>query len=259
MVTAVESRTLTGLIPPRSVSNRIWPGRGGLAIHWGGEAQRLTNESNHSACRARLRAWQQFHMETRGWVDLAYNWVICNHGAVMVGRGWGVRSAANGTDDANDRYLAACWMGGDGDSNASTTALAAFAWLVDEVRRRGAGRDVEPHRKFFNTTCCGVFLTRQAADWDVRVPHQTGANDTMPPRFPLPAGYYFGPRSGPMESVSGYYGHRSDLAVWQSKVGLKGDGLYGPLTAAATRALQTRKYLKVDGKIGPQTWAAAWR
>ena len=83
------------------------------------------------------------------------------------------------------------------------------------------------------------------------------------PAFPLPRGYYFGPKSGPRESVSGYYSHRGDLRRWQAKMATRGwrlvaDGLYGPATEDVVRAFQREKGLTVDGKIGPQTWAAAW-
>jgi peptidoglycan hydrolase-like protein with peptidoglycan-binding domain len=85
------------------------------------------------------------------------------------------------------------------------------------------------------------------------------------PRFPLPSGWYFGPRSGPLQSVSGYHGHRADLQRWQQQMRWRGwlrmiaDGLYGPVTARVTREFQAEKGLQVDGLIGPVTWSAAWK
>lgn len=83
------------------------------------------------------------------------------------------------------------------------------------------------------------------------------------PAFPLPWGWYFGPQSGPRESVSGYHGNREHLARWQSRMAMRGwsiaaDGLYGDQTRDVARAFQAEKGLTVDGKIGPDTWAAAW-
>lgn len=85
------------------------------------------------------------------------------------------------------------------------------------------------------------------------------------PRFPLPSGHYFGPKSGPTASHSGYYGaaDRAGLRVWQKQVrkrisSLGVDGLYGPATASAARAVQRAAKLDQDGLIGPQTWRAAW-
>lgn len=83
------------------------------------------------------------------------------------------------------------------------------------------------------------------------------------PAYPLPRGYYFGPKSGPVQSVSGYYNHSADLKVWQSQMQARGwninpDGLYGPQTAGVAEAFQKQKGLEVDSLIGPETWAAAW-
>lgn len=83
------------------------------------------------------------------------------------------------------------------------------------------------------------------------------------PAYPLPDGSYFGPATGPVSSVSGYYSHNADLQQWQQRMKERGwvitvDGLYGPQTESVTRSFQTQKGLTVDGLIGPQTWAAAW-
>lgn len=92
----------------------------------------------------------------------------------------------------------------------------------------------------------------------------TPKTEAAPP-FPLNNLWYFGPRSGPQESVSGYHGHREDLRRWQQQMQRRGwkfdhgaDGLYGPETATIARLFQKEKGLKVDGLIGPATWRAAW-
>lgn len=83
------------------------------------------------------------------------------------------------------------------------------------------------------------------------------------PGFPLPAGSYFGPKSGPGRSVSGYFSNREDLRRWQARMAERGwriaaDGLYGPDTKRVATGFQREKGLSVDGLIGPDTWAAAW-
>ncbi len=91
------------------------------------------------------------------------------------------------------------------------------------------------------------------------------------PKFPLRKGWYFGPESGPDESVSGYHGNSGHLARWQKQMrtgravppakvawNLAVDGLYGPETERVTRAFQAEKGLHVDGLIGALTWRAAW-
>lgn len=99
--------------------------------------------------------------------------------------------------------------------------------------------------------------------------------------FPLPAGYYFGPKNGGDRSVSGHHGRRfagikdsshlirftEQLArrgwsigrgrTWLSRSG--NDGLYGDEYAALIRAFQKDQGLPVDGLLGRQTWEAAYR
>ncbi len=42
--------------------------------------------STRDECAARLRAIQAFHMDTNGWNDIGYAWVVCRHGDVFQGR-----------------------------------------------------------------------------------------------------------------------------------------------------------------------------
>lgn len=81
--------------------------------------------------------------------------------------------------------------------------------------------------------------------------------------FPLPAGWYFGPEDGPVESVSGFHSYREDLIDWQTQMQARGwiiepDGLYGTSTGDVAEAFQEEKGLKVDRKIGAETWDMAW-
>ena len=83
------------------------------------------------------------------------------------------------------------------------------------------------------------------------------------PAFPLAGDSYFGPRSGPSTSISGYYSHREDLRRWQQRMADRGwaitaDGLYGDQTGTVAETFQTEKGLRVDGLIGPDTWRMAW-
>jgi peptidoglycan hydrolase-like protein with peptidoglycan-binding domain len=80
--------------------------------------------------------------------------------------------------------------------------------------------------------------------------------------FPLPLGYYFGPLSGPNESISGMAADRSDakyrpdIARIQAVVDVRRDGLYGPLTIRAVTGWQAAHHLEADGLTGVRTWRA---
>ena len=89
------------------------------------------------------------------------------------------------------------------------------------------------------------------------------------PPFPLPSGYYYGPASGPTQSVSGQYppyggpNGAAGLKQWQGQMAARGwtisaDGFYGNQTAGVARQFQQEKGLSVDGLIGISTWNTAW-
>ena len=98
--------------------------------------------------------------------------------------------------------------------------------------------------------------------------------------FPLPRDYFFGHKSGPSESVSGYYGRKfhsvSDttwLKRFADQLGKRGwsvgkgkqylgrygnDGKFGDEYVRLVKAFQSDMGLAVDGFIGPKTWEAAF-
>lgn len=149
------TREACGLRKPRSISRNIRPASGGVAVHYGGPAVSIPN---HLTCLRVWRGWQDFHMDGHGWVDIAYTMGYCQHGYVFAGRGAGIRTAAQGTNDGNDRFYAAVWLGGAGQV-PTTRALDALEWCVAELRRSGgAGLAVKPHSSFHTTECPGDLL-----------------------------------------------------------------------------------------------------
>jgi hypothetical protein len=112
-----------------------------VAVHYTGmnaDERRL-----HANCARRIRAIQAYHMDEQDWLDIAHNHVFCRHGVVFAGRGFGTRSAANGTTEANDAYFAICFLGDDSAGRADVTleARRILTALVRAYRRRYPGRD----------------------------------------------------------------------------------------------------------------------
>lgn len=157
------TRSDAGLARPRSRSTNISPENGGTALHYGGDNVPV---SAHRDCVRIWKGWQDFHMNTRGWVDIAYTMGVCQHGYAFAGRGTGTRTAANGTNHGNSTHYAVCWIGG-ARQRPSSAALSAFAWCIQELRKNGrAGLSVKPHSHFRSTGCPGSHIRSAASEVD---------------------------------------------------------------------------------------------
>jgi Putative peptidoglycan binding domain len=119
---------------------------------------------------------------------------------------------------------------------------------------------------------------------------ELGGGSTPPPAthpapgpavaFPLPRGYYFGPKDGGDSSVSGYFNRtfngktdRQWLQEWTDQLVRRGwsvgqyktylthygnDGYYGAEYRTLIEAFQRDQNLSVDGQLGYDTWTAAY-
>lgn len=153
------TRAAWGARRPKSEPMRIGT-VDGVAVHWEGPP---IGAHPHAACADRVQSIQRFHMDTRGWNDIAYNFVVCPHGSVYEGRGWGARSAANGTQMANEHYHAVCYLGGEGDPFTSAAKSAIVQAVAESRRRYPAGSAVVPHSVFRPTACPGDVIRRWLA------------------------------------------------------------------------------------------------
>lgn len=146
------SRKQWGARAPRSVSRTINPAKGGVTFHWEGPHM---GAFGHDKCAGKVRGIQRYHMESRGYADIAYTALVCPHGHVYEGRGIGVRTAANGTDAGNDSWYAVCSLAGEGDpfTDAEKRGLRdAASWLRSSG---GASGRVSAHRDHKATACPG--------------------------------------------------------------------------------------------------------
>ena len=139
------TRAQWGARPPRSRPPEDFTG---ATAHWEGPHM---GTFPHASCPAKVRGIQAFHMDARGWSDIAYNAVVCPHGYVFEGRGRGVRSAANGTNVGNDADGAVCYLGGEGDPFTPEGAAA----MADALHWLSPGGQRHAHRDWKPTTCPG--------------------------------------------------------------------------------------------------------
>lgn len=257
--------------------------RSGLVIHYDSADQNLASKP-HSACVAYWKRARGFHTgPSRGWTDIGYSFMACAHGYVMEGRGLFRTQAAQPGGNTSHYSVTLATGPDDVVTDVQINAVRQLREWLMEPESSIAGT-VKGHRDFISTSCPGTKAYRMVQDgtfrkkakWGKDVPKEPTPTEPGPapspkpnpgtskaPKFPLPKGWYFGPKSGPASSVSGYYSHREDLRRWQQRMRNRGwvisvDGLYGDQTKGVALAFQREKNLGVDGLIGAQTWKAAW-
>ena len=165
-------RETWGARQPRNVTPLTNADIRGTAVHYSAMAA----SDDHAACDDRVRQIQNGHMDGNGWSDIAYSWLTCQHGYAYQGRGWGIRTAANGTNAANDRYHAVCFLGADreGRDDVTPTGRKAIASVIAQGRQLyPKGWEVRLHRDFKATACPG----NELASWvraDMPIDWETG-------------------------------------------------------------------------------------
>jgi hypothetical protein len=126
----------------------------GVCIHWEGAGWAWPWA--HTTCDDKVRAIQNYHMDVRGWSDIAYNFLGCPHGYVFEGRGLNRRSAANGGTDQNTYWYAVQCLWGSRSGSPPGALLVAGRDAIDYCRNRGgAGIALRGHRDLKSTDCPG--------------------------------------------------------------------------------------------------------
>ena len=126
----------------------------GCCVHWEGEGWAWPWA--HSTCDDKVRQIQAYHMDGKGWSDIAFNFLACPHGYVFEGRGLNRRSSANGTWDANTWWYAVQCMWGSKSGSVPEALLTAGRDAIDYCRLKGgAGPELRGHRDLHETDCPG--------------------------------------------------------------------------------------------------------
>ncbi|GAA2622745.1 hypothetical protein GCM10010425_17090 [Streptomyces spororaveus] len=213
---------------PETLSFSPW--RGGVVVHHLGPGKEA--QSRHDDCAAHVRDIQRMQMDPPFWSskdtydDIAYNYLVCNHGIVFEGRGSDVRSAANGAEPpskvkipgANQDYFAVCGMMALEDEvhgEMVATIRELVGWLRSNAQ---AGPLVRGHLDVFDTECPGKlypYLTSGAF-----LPPGGGDDGPTPPKPSQPLFYYSRSQWGarppkevtrvPLSERTGFTVHYSD-------------------------------------------------
>jgi peptidoglycan hydrolase-like protein with peptidoglycan-binding domain len=214
----------------------------GVTFHWEGPHMGVYRPDQYAGV---VRGIEKFHRQTRGWLAIAYNWLVDPHGQVFEGRGAFKRSAANGTNDGNESSEAICYIGGIGDP-FTEEAARAIGNLVAWRRHQGVGNKVWTHDNWRPTQCPGLALRQFALG---------GIGEVMPD--PLPQVYRWELR--PTMALDTYGLHVSEWKQRLAKVlgrWIGESGEFGDTTRLLTMEFQHAVGLDPDGIAGPKTQLA---
>jgi hypothetical protein len=105
---------------------------------------------------AYMRAIQNFHMDTRGWGDFAYNFAVFQDGRVYRGRGRNRVPAAQLGHNTGTVATLCVLANGEHPSDAMVRSLGALKDYLDS--RLGRDLPVRPHSAVTGTECPGPEL-----------------------------------------------------------------------------------------------------
>jgi len=125
----------------------------GYALHWPGMAKPINaaGETGKVRVASALRGWQAYHMDVRGWSDIAYMGAVDQAGRKWTLRGINIKSGANGDADVNRRFGAFLLILAPGEQPSAAMVRSAqeigaeFCARFTGARRKPYGhKDVRP-------------------------------------------------------------------------------------------------------------------
>ncbi|MDT9688202.1 N-acetylmuramoyl-L-alanine amidase [Streptomyces sp. P9(2023)] len=235
----------------------------GVKVHYLGTAY---SSRPHAECAAYVRQIRASHLanKTENYVDIAYNFLVCEHGDVFEGRGAHKRTGANGTAALNTQDYAVCaLLGSSGLTKPTEAMLHGLRDAIEELRANGrAGSWVGGHKDGHPTSCPGDALY----DWVQRgAPRPATAAEPKPTPGPKPsvdlsklvaAAKADPPKRGTPVSYYGTKTVESALVAEGLLARDVADGHYGTATVRAYAAWQRKcgyKGADADGIPGPES------
>jgi hypothetical protein len=134
----------------------------GVVYHWPGSNENLLGLTLSQVC-SRLRGWQNYHMDDRGYCDIAYQWAVADIGGVahvFPLRTFSKKSAAqdnpNRAGSENSEWYAVLVLFGMDDAKVTSALLEGMRWCRNKaLARTSSATETVPHSYFGDTDCPG--------------------------------------------------------------------------------------------------------
>uniref|UniRef100_A0A1V1FYX0 Peptidoglycan-recognition protein n=1 Tax=Reticulitermes speratus TaxID=60591 RepID=A0A1V1FYX0_9NEOP len=160
----IISRSQWGARPPKGTPTKLpSPPVPYAVIHHGGSNAYC---STQTSCAAIVRSYQNHHIDTNGWNDIGYNFVVGEDGNVYEGRGWdnfGAHEPAY-----NSRSIGICIIGDFTARLPNQAALNAVRQLIQcgvEKNKIRSNYSLKGHRQGGSTSCPGNRLYQELTTW----------------------------------------------------------------------------------------------
>jgi len=107
------------------------------------------------------RSYQRYHMDTRGWSDMAYNFGVGQSGTILAGRGWKKQGGATGSPE-DRKSLSICAIGNFEKQQPTDEMIDAIVGWIKKGIKNGhitPNPIIKGHKdKPYGTSCPGQNL-----------------------------------------------------------------------------------------------------
>jgi peptidoglycan recognition protein len=119
-----------------------------------------------STCISYVRGIQNLHMDTNGWGDIGYNFLVGEDGNIYEGRGWKIKGAHCPTYNSNS--IGICVMGDYRTRVPNSLAQNAVKALIQCGKEKGILKStytLKGHRDGCSTECPGQSFYNLIRTW----------------------------------------------------------------------------------------------
>jgi len=121
---------------------------------------------NEASCKSTVKGIQDYHMNSQGWSDIGYNFLVGEDGNAYEGRGWD-RVGAH-SPNYNSVAIGTCIMGTFTNANPNNAALTATQQLIScgiSLGKLSSSYTLHGHRDGTCTSCPGNALYATIRTW----------------------------------------------------------------------------------------------